>query len=100
MAKVYIAEYAALFRDHGLGGGAAQEPAILDQAVLDTTGGVQTSAAFNPNTKAIRVHTDGIISIVVGATPVASTASKRLAANSTEYFGVSPGHKLSAITNT
>ena len=47
----------------------------------------------------VRVHADAICSIKFGSAPVATTANMRLAANQTEYFQVSPGDKVSVITN-
>jgi len=97
MARLYITEYTAFGTAKGdtpLG----NEPGI-DQTPL-TVGTVVTSAAFGPDTIGIRVHTDAICSVQVGANPVATTDSKRMAANATEYFGVKPGHKLSVIANT
>lgn len=105
MAKLYISEYA----DQGMSGNSstwgafridvAQEPAAVDQ-VVTFTGGETKSAAFGATTKYIRVHTDSICSILIGSNPTATTNSKRIAANSTEYFGVAPGHKLSVIANS
>lgn len=58
------------------------------------------SAVFPAGTRLIRVHTDAICSIKIGVNPVATADDKRMAAGSTEYFGVTPGHKLAVITNT
>jgi len=62
------------------------------------------SSAFNADTVIIGVRTDSICSIAVSATPGAATAATtsdaRLAANSTEYFHVRAGDKLSVVLNT
>ena len=99
MAFVYISEYADLPVSNGRGLNIAQEPPITEQTVAN--GGATTqSSAFNGSTHVIRVHTDTVCSISIGANPTATTSTKRLAANQTEYFYVTPGHKLAAILNT
>lgn len=100
MAKLYISEYSIVQRDEkGMAIPVAMEPALLDQVVA--IGAEADSVAFLPETKYIRVHADAICSILIGSgNPVATTDSKRLAANTTEYFGVRPGYKLSVISNT
>lgn len=92
---MYITEYT----DAGFNVNVGSEPG-LDQTVTFTT--AAASAAFAPTTKLVRVHVDGIASIKFGTAPVATTANKRLAASTTEYFTVPVGQafKVSAITNT
>lgn len=101
MAKVYITEYARQALDARGLVMAPEEPPLATQ-VLDTTAGVQQSAAFNAETRFVRIHTDGIISYLFGTNPTATTGNARMAANQTEYFGTIRGgtHKVSAITNT
>jgi hypothetical protein len=74
-------------------------PPVAEQTVAIGAGSV-ASAAFNAATALVRVHTDAICSVVVGAAPVATAAKMRLAANATEYFKVTPGHQIAVITNT
>lgn len=110
MTTLYIAEFAATYRDHAVGGGAAFMPPITEQTVVipSAAGPANSSAAFNVNTRIIRVHVDANagnagagVNIKLGANPTAVTAvSERMAINSTEYFGVVPGHKLSVITSS
>lgn len=101
MAKLYVTEYEHMVE---LAGGrlpVGKEPAVATQAVT-YTGTAAASAAFNIRTKFVRIHTDGICSIVFGTAPVADLNSARMAAGQTEYFGV-PGensYKVSAIVNT
>ena len=105
MAKVYISEYAVAALDsRGMVSG-GQEPALANQ-VLDTAA-THLSAAFNAETRFVRVHTDGIVSYLFGTAPTAATTNARMAANQTEYFGVpkgapgaSSGYKLDVIANT
>ena len=100
MAVLFITEYASITRDgRGVMAPAAQEPALASQTVA--IGGSSTqSSAFNAATNFIRVHTDAICSIAVGANPTASATTARMAADQTEYFGVIPGHKIAVITNS
>jgi hypothetical protein len=105
MATLYIAEYsnmataASSMGPAFVGAQCPQEPAVAEQTVSIGVSHAESSA-FNANTRFIRVHCDAICSIVISASPVATASNKRLAANQTEFFGVSPGMSLSVITNT
>lgn len=102
MAVLYISEYQEQVLDlagrHVLAG---KEPAIAEQHVAIGASSA-ASAAFNANTSFVRVHTDAICSILFGTSPTAVATSKRMAANTTEFFGVQPGAsvKVAVITNT
>jgi len=76
----------------------ASQPALVEQTVA-IGGSATQSSAFSGDTKLIRVHTDAICSIKIGANPTATAASARMSADSTEYFYVRPGDKISVITN-
>lgn len=97
MATLYISEYA----DVALAGSIqiAPEPPLAEQTVA-IGGASAQSSAFGASTRIIRVHTDAICSVLVGADPTATAAKKRLAAGQTEYFAVAPGAKIAVITNT
>lgn len=100
MATLYISEYtegAVSQVPNGLP--LAAEPPVAEQTVA-LSGTSAQSNAFNGKTRIIRVHTDAICSILVGANPTATTAKKRLPADHTEYFSVQPGDKIAGITNT
>lgn len=103
MAKVFIECYDKMGR---LWAGnemiaAPSEPSSGGPLTPVAIGGVSAqSAVFPDGTRLIRVHTDAICSIKIGANPTATADDKRMAANATEYFGVTPGHKLAVITNT
>lgn len=78
----------------------AQMPALTKQNLNFISGGpAVASSAFGASTRLIRVHAKAACSIVVGANPTATTDDTPMAANSTEYFGVSPGDKLSVIAS-
>lgn len=100
MAVAYITEYAELGRDNNARTiPVGQEPPVATQTV--SIGGSSTqSAAFNSKTAFIRVHVDAICSLSFGANPTADASSPRMAANTTEFFGVRDGQKLAVISNT
>ena len=100
MAVLYISEYAFPNTTVSLNAGVAGEPSA-DQTVAITAGSLQ-STAFKGNTQMVRVHTDAICSVAFGTNPTATATTKRLAANSTEYFTVPSGqaYKVAVITNT
>lgn len=101
MSTLYISEYA----DVGHAGGnvpVGAEPANTDQVVTFTATAGQ-SVAFKNNTVMVRIHTDGICSILFGTNPTAvANTNKRMAVSQTEYFTVPLGasYKVSAVTST
>lgn len=100
MATVYIAEFRGGHVDHlGFTLPVARMPPIAEQTVA-IGGASAQSAAFNADTELIRVHTDAICSILVGANPTAAATNARLAAGQTEYFFVARNSKLAVITNS
>lgn len=95
---VYVTEYAGMGTT-GVGWAMPQEPALAEQ-VVNTTASSAQSAAFNTNTRFVRVHAATIVSIKFGPNPTAVTTAHRMAAGTTEYFAVKSGDKLAAIDNT
>jgi hypothetical protein len=93
--RVWITEFASV---GSAGGGSVQMarlPAVAKQQ-LDTTGGVQTSAAFNQSTKFIRVICE--VQCAVRADGTSATATDLLIPlYSAEYFGVVAGGTISVI---
>lgn len=99
MAVLYIQEYAEQARDgNARTVPAGQEPPLASQTVAIGGASVQSSA-FNAKTKFVRLHTDVICSVEFGTNPTATTAKARMAAGSTEFFGVLPSDKVAVITN-
>lgn len=104
MATLYVSEYRTLasvpsstnYAPQAAQG--PQEPSLVDQTIA-ITGSSTQSARFNGFTALIRVHCDAICSIAIGTNPTATTTSKRLAANQTEYFGVTRDQQIAVITN-
>ncbi len=101
MASLYLTEYGSVGGQHTP---IAQSPIVNAQKL--TIGSETKSTAFKPSTRFVRVHVDAICSIHIGPADTsdtyvaATTSSARMAADQTEYFGVSPGDKLSVISNT
>lgn len=101
MATMYISEYPDVGR---LGGiiPVGAEPAT-DQTPVTYTATAGQSAAFKNNTTMVRIHVDGIASILFGTNPTAvANTNKRMTAGQTEYFTVPMGlsYKVSAVTST
>lgn len=97
---MYISEYPDMSR---LGGqlAIAAEPSFDQVVTFTATAGAST--AFKSTTNYVRIHCDGIASILFGTAPVAVTqTNKRLTAGQTEYFCVPPGqsYKVSAVVST
>lgn len=100
MAVLDISEYSELARDVNRNILAAgEEPALTHQQVA-VGGSTAQSSAFGTQTQFVRLHTDVPCRVEFGVDPTAASTSKRLAANSTEYFGVTPGQKLAVILTT
>jgi len=67
---------------------------------ITLTGSNQQSSAFNASTRLVRVVATVASWISFGSNPNASTDTTRIymAAGTTEYFGVTPAHKIAGIT--
>jgi hypothetical protein len=77
----------------------AELPPLATQRLTNGGASVQSSP-FNAQTRMVGIHADTVISIAIGANPTATTNDRRLAANTTEYFAVSPGQRVAVINNT
>lgn len=102
MATLYITEFTQQGQDdRRLTMQMSLEPPLANQTVAIGGGSVQ-SAALNAKTSYVRVHCDAICSIEFGTNPTAATTTRRLAANSTEYFAVpqNQAFKIAVIANT
>lgn len=96
---VYISEHPLPRQRSGNLLATIELPALASQRL--TNGAVSAeSATFAAGTRMIGVSTDAIISIAVGVNPIATTNDKRMAANTTEYFFVSPGQRIAVVNNT
>jgi hypothetical protein len=99
MAFIYISEYS----DEGMDAKGrimpcAKEPAIANQRVAVGLSSTQ-SAALNANTTLVRINTDVDCCVLFGLNPTATTSSRRMAGNQTEYFAVqqNSGLKIAVI---
>ena len=108
MPSLYITEFATTGVLSTEGGGlsttagyrlnsdVARIPSVASQKI--TISGISTmSAAFNANTRLIRINTDTNCHIFSGTNPTATTDNLRMVADSTEYFSVTPGMKIAVI---
>lgn len=101
MSFLYVTEFEALTpTTEGGAGQMARAPAVVDQTPVAISGSSAQSAAFGKTTRYIRVATDTVCSIAFGASPTATANNMRMAANQVEYFGITPGMKVAAISNT
>ena len=95
--------YVTEFRDLALvptdGAQIAVEPRLADQKI--TLGAATASAAFNNNSRIIRVHCTAGCSVNFGTAPVATTSMLRIPSGGVEYFGVpaASSYKLSVVSN-
>jgi hypothetical protein len=97
-AKCSVGEYNAAGFASGVPIQVAGEPHITTQ-VVDFSGGVASSAAFNAATQFIRLWCDTQASYLVGTAPTAATTDNGVAALVPEYFSVptNGGYKISVI---
>lgn len=101
MAVLYITELTNQGTDRlGRQVPVPQMPPIAEQTVAIGASSVQ-SAALNPLTNLVRVHTDLGCSISFGLSPTATTTTLRMPKDTAEYFGVkeNSGWKIAVITN-
>lgn len=101
MPNLYITEFAQEGVDAmGRIMPVAQLLPLAEQKVVFSTS--TQSATLNQNTTLVRLHADGICSVLAGINPTATTSNMRLGLNQTEYFAVQPnsGLKIAAISNT
>jgi hypothetical protein len=104
MATCYINEYQgiAVVPAPGLSGGTVtmQAPSGFIVANNVAIGSEAKSNAFNARTYLIEIAPDAICSVLIGDNPTATTGNMRIAANERVYYPVSPGQKISVISNT
>lgn len=96
MAFLYVTQYGGV----SLGANGAQapeEPPILAERIAIGATSVQ-STVFSAGCELIEVHTDAICAVAIDASPTAVATSRRMAADTTRYYGVKPGQKIAVIT--
>lgn len=102
MAVLYITEYATVaIMQGGRIVQAPLEPPLAEQT-LAIGGTSVASAAFQPGTSLVELHTDAICSVKFGTSPTATATNRRMAANQTTDRGVPMGQsfQVAVITNT
>lgn len=105
MTTAHVSEYAAMTQQTGFSVGTGEEPALAEYDI-DYSGGEAHGATLNAKTRFVRVFVDSAAKIKIDVTAVAantSTGGKSMAANQTEYFGVSAlsgTGRVSAITRS
>lgn len=102
MTVLYISEYKSI----GWVGNsntqlihAPSNPVVAEQHV-SVSGASAQSAAFNAETKFVRVVSDVACNIAFGTDPVAVTTAHYLPANAIEFYAVVAGTKLAVIPNS
>lgn len=96
---VDITEYQNLGMDaNGARVAVGMEPARAVQQIAESGTSAACAADFQDTTRFVRIHTTAAIRIAFGKTPTAAATSQRMAANATEFFGVTPGHRVAVIT--
>ena len=78
----------------------AQTPPLVEQTPITIAATAASSTAFGTTSNYVRLNCDVTCSIAFGTGPTATAGNMRLPANTTEYFGIVPGQKVSVITNT
>jgi hypothetical protein len=103
MAKLYVTEYSDIAQTVRGSAPVGQENAdVVEQTPVVIGGGSLASAAFAATTTYVRLHADAICSVAFGTGPTATANSRRMGADTTEYFGVPKGssYKVAVISNT
>ena len=97
MAKLWITEFQFIGSDAtNARPQVAYHPPLATQTPI-TLGATTQSAAFNADTRFVRLRADGICHYVVGSNPTATTNDTPLDANVVEYIGVPAGMKIAVI---
>jgi hypothetical protein len=97
MATLYVAEFQDTAKTMNTGSIQAPQHPPIAEHTLSIGGSSQVSNAFAAHARLIRVNTDAVCHVAIGADPTATTGSMRLAENQTEFFGVKGGHKIAVI---
>lgn len=99
-AKCYIREYQNEATVGTTRVPVAPEAGTNTDQVVDPSGGVASSSAFQKSTNLVRLICGASVSFVFGASPqTATTSNAPLPAMTQEYFAVVPGQVVSIILN-
>ena len=99
MAFLYVTEYAVVSAtlENGQLIQAPLSPPLADYRIA-IGGASLSSPAFQKGTRFIMVHADAVCSLAFDANAV--TTAHRLGQNETRFYGVTPTHTVSVISNT
>ncbi len=99
MANLNITEFSGTPTKNGSNIDIAALPGLAVQSITYTSS--TASAAFNAETRLIRVTVDADAWLVVAETPTATVATgTKLPSGAVEYFYVQPGDKIAAYDGT
>jgi hypothetical protein len=91
MPTVDVTEYERLAGDgDGAVIAAGLEPSLVNQQ-LTPSASAATSAPLREHTRFVRIHTDSVIRVKIGAGDSADQTCFRMGAGQTEFLGVRPG---------
>lgn len=93
MANLNITEFAALGEAGDFKFPVAKEPAVTTQSVTFTS--ATQSAAFNAQTRFVRLLPDANCYVLFGANPTAVATSEKLASGQEAWRAVNPEDKVS-----
>lgn len=96
MSIAYITEFRYLENSNDIGGvpQAAKLPGVTQTVTFTAS---TQSTVMDYNTRMVRIHVDAACHVAVGDNPTATTSAMKMAADSTEYFGIAPGQKLAFV---
>lgn len=86
-----IAQFDSMSPHHTFSG-----PPTASENVTVGASSVQSSVLLT-GTQLVRLHAVVACRVAFGLNPTAQSTSMRLAAGQTEYFGVTPGHRIAVI---
>jgi hypothetical protein len=96
MAVLYVTEFSEVPSVRNVPTPLAVEPAVAEQAVTFTT--TTQSAAFNADTRYVRIYASADCHIRFGTNPTATTSTAKMKADVPEWRAVTQGHKVAAVT--
>lgn len=96
MATLWVTEYDKFPSPRGVVLPIANEPRVANQTVTFTT--TTQSAAFNAETRYVRVISTTNCHLEFGSNPTATTSTQFLPANTEAWRQVVPGDKVAAVT--
>jgi len=97
MATLYIEEYQEMGQDHK-GNAIPGGKVLITNQKFSVSGTSAQSAALNASTRFVRLVADATIQWKEGENPTADSNSRYLPSGVVEYFCVTGGNKIAAVT--